>query len=262
MSHPGMTPVVTKVTERGAGEYEARIQCLQWPATGSWCLTGELPGGDRCDQAAGRGRGPASRVTRGPPAPAHPRRGAPAAPPPPDAAARAPGRRSRARGARPRRPTDWRNLATVATSDPLARAPGHRPADCGQRVLRGLPDGAGARRGPPRVPRQVAMATPPARQVAGDLLLVGVLDAYELFDVWSLPAATAWIDPRLFRRGDGRGACCLPARCSGKNLRVPDWPVQLRGVHRVADRAARHQPRHVPDVRDGGPHQGAQGSPA
>ncbi len=46
MSHPGMTPVVTKVTERGAGEYEARIQ---FSMAGDWVLvlTGELPGGDR-----------------------------------------------------------------------------------------------------------------------------------------------------------------------------------------------------------------------
>jgi hypothetical protein len=46
MSHPGMTPVVTTVTERGAGEYEARFR---FSMAGDWTLvlTGELPGGGR-----------------------------------------------------------------------------------------------------------------------------------------------------------------------------------------------------------------------
>jgi hypothetical protein len=46
MSHPGMTPVITTVTERGAGEYEAQ---LSFSMAGDWTLvlTGELAGGGR-----------------------------------------------------------------------------------------------------------------------------------------------------------------------------------------------------------------------
>jgi hypothetical protein len=46
MSHPGMTPVVTTVTEGAAGEYEAR---MHFSMAGDWTLvlTGELPDGSR-----------------------------------------------------------------------------------------------------------------------------------------------------------------------------------------------------------------------
>ena len=46
MSHPGMTPVVTPVIERGNGIYEAQ---MRFSMAGDWVLvaTGELPGGGR-----------------------------------------------------------------------------------------------------------------------------------------------------------------------------------------------------------------------
>jgi hypothetical protein len=44
MSHPGMTPVVASVAERGPGEYEAQ---LRFSMAGDWVLvlTGQLPDG-------------------------------------------------------------------------------------------------------------------------------------------------------------------------------------------------------------------------
>ena len=46
MSHPGMTPVVRPLTDRGGGSYETR---LQFSMAGDWILvvTGDLPDGRR-----------------------------------------------------------------------------------------------------------------------------------------------------------------------------------------------------------------------
>lgn len=46
MSHPGMTPVTTSVSERTPGEYEAQ---MKFTMAGDWVLvlTGDLPGGGR-----------------------------------------------------------------------------------------------------------------------------------------------------------------------------------------------------------------------
>ena len=50
MSHPGMTPIVATVAERGPGTYEAR---LQFSMAGDWVLTasGELPDGRRIESS-------------------------------------------------------------------------------------------------------------------------------------------------------------------------------------------------------------------
>jgi hypothetical protein len=50
MSHPGMTPVIAAVVERGPGLYEAR---LQFSMAGDWILVaaGELPDGQRIESS-------------------------------------------------------------------------------------------------------------------------------------------------------------------------------------------------------------------
>ena len=81
-------------------------------------------------------------------------------------------------------------------------------------------------------------------------LFAGVLFAYELFDLWALPAATAWLILGYFGGGDARRHALhrgdvLPARLPGR-------PVQLHRVHAVAPGDSRQGPRRLRELQDGG----------
>ena len=84
------------------------------------------------------------------------------------------------------------------------------------------------------------------------VLFVGVLFAYELFDLWALPRATAYLVLALLRRraGDRLGL----QRRDVLQAPVPDRAVQLRGVDHVAARAADTGAGDVPGVPDIGLH--------
>ena len=78
--------------------------------------------------------------------------------------------------------------------DPLS-GPAHRRAAGGrQRVLRRLSDDPGARPRPPVAPAHRGIGRGGSgRSGWRSVLFVGVLFIYELFDLWALPAATAWL---------------------------------------------------------------------
>ena len=68
------------------------------------------------------------------------------------------------------------------------------------------------------------------------VLFVAVLFVYELFDLWALPRATAWLVLGYFG-----AALAIDLTFAGGQLlqvRLPDRAVQLRGLDAVAARAA------------------------
>ena len=86
-------------------------------------------------------------------------------------------------------------------------------------------------------------------------LFVAVLFVYELFDLWALPRATAWLVLGYFG-----AALAIDVAFTGRQLlqvRLPDRAVQLHRLHAVAARGAGPPARDVPGVPDGGLHQGA-----
>ena len=89
----------------------------------------------------------------------------------------------------------------------------------------------------------------------GLALLVLVLFGYELFDLWAMPRATAWLVLGYFgsrhrHRRALLGRLVLQAP-------VPDRAVQLHSLDAVADRTAHRRSRDVQVVPDVGLHQGA-----
>ena len=85
-------------------------------------------------------------------------------------------------------------------------------------------------------------------------LFAAVLFAYELFDLWALPAATAWLVHRLFRRRAARRHALHRRRVL--QARVPGRPVQLHRLDPLAARAAACATRRLPQLHDSGLHQG------
>ena len=169
------------------------------------------------------------------------------------------GRRGRA--ARPVRPAaraaQSRDRAHV---DPLARASWSSRSLVGrQSVLHRLPDDPGPRLGRRVCTPGVALAARLRGKWLGLVLLVAVLFAYELFDLWALPRATAWLVLGYFGAG---------ARSSTSSSRArPSASTSARSAsstsspRRVAARAAGARSRHLPLLPNVGLHQGAYTAP-
>ena len=89
----------------------------------------------------------------------------------------------------------------------------------------------------------------------GLALLVLVLFSYELFDLWAMPRATAWLVLGYFGL-----AIVVDVALLGRlvlQAPVPDRAVQLHSLDAVADRTAHRRSRDVQVVPDVGLHQGA-----
>ena len=83
----------------------------------------------------------------------------------------------------------------------------------------------------------------------GIALFIGVLFTYELFDLWALPRATAWLVLGYFA-----AALAIDLQFTGATFckyLCPDRPVQLRRVDDVTARAAGAAAGDVQDVSNG-----------
>ena len=212
MTHPGMTPVVATRDERAPAYYDVAV-CFHH--AGDWVLLvyGRAAGRHALRAPDRRGRCPAAGLTPGRgsacpstsrPPPRCPRR---------SAALAVVGPALRWRHARTatqlvlllvavvdRRRTDSSGRSSRreprhgADVDPLPRPADRRAAGRRQRLLRRLPDDPGRATWRAGSAAAAPLAALAARQVARRCRCSSlVLFAYELFDLWALPAATAWL---------------------------------------------------------------------
>ena len=102
-------------------------------------------------------------------------------------------RRRRRRPARPVRTTERPATSPRCSRRFTGAGCSCLPCSLRQPVLHRLPDGARARRRPPHRPASLLVPAPAAAQMDRLRAAGAVLFSYELFAVWELPAATAWI---------------------------------------------------------------------